>query len=171
MLKFENFPHLNLTRKGISFISYATHRIKIHNAKTMLINNNLYVKFTSQLVIISNVSGVKIFNELLYFDCLGKVKILFNNKDYYKYFAIKINSNQFDLSKQKQTAILDLINNEFDLLKSQLTLRYIKIIKNILNIEIQKDKILIKPNKFKFSYVLTYKLNNRIKRVSINEKN
>ena len=168
--KYTDFPHLNLNSKGICFVSNQTHRIIINTAKTMLINKNLYIKYSSQLVIISNVENIKIYDKYLYFDCLGKVEILFNTKDYYKHFAIIISSNQFDLNKQKQIAILDLINNEFDINQSPLTKRYINIIKNILNIVIDKEKVIVKPNKFKFSYVLTYKSNNKIKRITINEK-
>ena len=166
-LKCQNFTHLRLKKNCISFVSNGIHRIKISNAKIMQMNNILYLNLSNRLVIISNVKDVKIYESYLYFTALGKVEILIDLKTIYKYFAIQIRSKQFDINELKQRAIIDLMNNNFDINFCKIMKRYIKIIEKVLNIVILQKKIIVKPNKFKLSFVLSYKLNNQIKRVSI----
>ena len=168
-LKYYEFPNLKLKKEGITFFSLTTHRIKIKNAKMMLIKDNLYMRTNERLIIITNITDVKVYENFLYFTAMGMVKIIFDCKDIYRFFAIKIESNSFDLSILKQNAILNLINNSFELNFSKITKKYINIIENVLNIKIFKEKIIVKPNKFKLSFKLSYKLNNQIKQVFINE--
>lgn len=152
---------------GMVFFSSKVHKIKIQNIKLMQIDKVLYLKTTTKLVIINNVEEVKIYNGYLYFKGCGKVTIEFDCKEFYKYFALKISSKQFCLSDLKQQAFVDLMNNGFDKNFSKLMKKYINIIKNVLKIEIFKEKIVVGYNKFKLSFVLTYKLNNVIKRINV----
>ena len=163
------FPLLKMTKTGITFFSYDEHKINIQNMKTMQIGDVLYLRTTEKLIIISNVKNVKIYEDFVQFTSCGQTKILFDCLDFFRYFAIDICSKQFNLSKIKQTAILDLMNNNFDIKSSALAQRYINIIKNILNIHIDNEKVIIKPNRFKFSFVVTYMVNNKIKRVNIRQ--
>lgn len=168
--KETSFPFLKFTKTGISFFSYNQHEIKIQNMKTMQIDGLVYLKNGDKLIIISNVKDVKIYEDYLLFTANGETKILFDCKEYYRYFTLDIQSEQFNLNNIKQTAILDIMNNNFDLNSSSLAKRYMNLLKNILNIHIDNEKIVVKPNKFKFSFVVTYKINNKIKQVNIRQR-
>ena len=120
-------------------------------------------------MIISNVKDVKIYKHYLYFTAMGEVEICFDFKDIYRNFAIIIKSKQFSIDELKQQAILDIVNNNFDLNSSKIFKKYIKIIEKVLNISIFNEKLTIKPNKFKLSFELAYKLNNKIKRINISQ--
>ncbi|MBQ8614985.1 MAG: hypothetical protein IJ415_00220, partial [Clostridia bacterium] len=154
---------------GIIFNSFLCHRIKIDNFKTIQLGTKVYIKTNSKLVTISNVDKVFKHENYLYFTALGKVKILFNCDEIYKYFNIEITSKKFSIEELKQEAIYDLINNNFEINFCKILKRYIKIIENVLNIHIFQEKLVIKQNKFQFPFELKYKLNNRIKHISINE--
>lgn len=168
-VKKTKFPVLRMNKSGIFFNSNAEHLIKIDNVKLMQVGTVLYVKTSTDFIIFSNVKDAKVIDGCLIFRALGKVKILFDCSKYYRYFLLNIKSQQFDLGKLKQLAILDLMNNNFDINFCKFTKKYIKIIKNVLNIHIFKEKIVIKKNKFKLSFIASYKLNNVIKHVSVNE--
>ena len=168
-IKYKPLPKLYMKKDGITFTSTSTHRLKIENKKTMQIGNVLYFKTESKLIIISNVKEVRIVNEYLYFTALGNVKFTFDCEEFFRYFALSIKSQQFNLDELKQSAICDLINNNFDINFCKNAKNYINIIEKVLNICIFQEKIIIKPNKFKLSFTLTYKLNNKIKRIIINE--
>ena len=135
----------------------------------MQLNKVLYLSFNGSLVIITNVDDVKVFEDYLYFTGLGRVEILVDLKDVYKYLAIKIKSKQFSLGELKQAAIIDFMNNNFDINFSKKLNKYIRIIEKVLNICIFQEKIIVKPNKFKLSFELIYKLNNQIKHVIVGE--
>ncbi|MBO5954539.1 MAG: hypothetical protein J6Q13_01055, partial [Clostridia bacterium] len=97
LIKHSKFPKLKFKKSGVYFYSQSTHRIKIQNVKTVLIDNTLYLKTNEKVVIFSNVKDVKIFEEFLYFTGLGEVKILFDCEKIFRYFSIRINSKQFEL--------------------------------------------------------------------------
>ncbi len=166
-LKWYDFPLLKLKKDGIEFITTLTHRIKIADAKMTQLCDKLYLNLNGKLIIISNVKDVKIFDEYLYFTGLGKVEIITDLKEIYKYFSITIKSEQFFIDEIKQSAIIDLINNNFEINFCKNLKRYIKIIENVLNIHIYQEKIIVKSNKYNLSFELIYKLNNKIKRVII----
>lgn len=168
-LKYSNFPPLKMKKGGVFFMSTNTHRIKLNNSKLFLVRDILYLKTNEKLVIFTNVKDVKIYEHYLYFTGKGEVRILFDCENFYRYFALIVSSKQFEITTLKQLAIVDLMNNGFNEKFSKITEKYIKIIEKVLNICIFKEKITVKPNKFKLSFVLTYKLNNKIKRVNIKE--
>lgn len=166
-IKYSNFPKLKLNKHGIFFNSNLTHRIKIDIEKICLIGNNLYIKCKNNIILIKNVKDVKIFEGFLYFLCLGEVEILFDFSCVFRYFGIDIKTKKFDFKKMKQMAICDLINNNFDIDFSKIAKNYIKIIKNVLKINIFDNKISIMKNNLNIDFMLTYKLNGKIKRVYI----
>ena len=166
---FFKFPRLKLTKKGIEFYSHCQHRIKIEEMKLMLVNSTLYLKNNKKLIIINNVKDVMLFENYLYFTGLGFVRICFDCESVYRYFMVEIKSKQFSLNNIKQNAILDLMNHNFDYAQCCVTRRYINIIRKVLNIDISSEKVTIKPNKFKLSFVVFYKVNNIIKRVNIRQ--
>lgn len=168
-IKFKKFPTLKLTKNGIEFSSFDIHRIFIKDFKVMQVENVVYLKTQSQLLTISNIDNVFYFENYLHFTSKGRVKILFDCTSIYRYFSIKIESKKFNLNSLKQMAILDLMNNAFDLNKSKIMKKYINIIENVLNIKISKEKVVVKQNKLKIPFILTYKINNKIKKVKINE--
>lgn len=168
-IKFSDFPQFKINQSGVFFYSKQTHRIKIENDEVFQIQKNLYIRTKNEIIIIKNVENVKIFENFLYFKALGKVKIIFNIKQIYNYLVLLVESKQIDMNYLRQIAIIDLINNDFDINNSKLLKKYIKILKNVLNIGIFKEKIVVKQNKYKIPFILTYKINNKIKKVCVNE--
>ena len=166
-LKHQEFPTLKVNKNEIFFTSYQTHRIKIKDYKIMKIENVLYLNLYEKLIIISNIKDVKIYNGFLYFTALGEVKILVDMKCVFKYFAIQIKSKQFSIDALKQQAILDFMNNGFNINFSKILKKYIKIIEKVLKINIFEEKIVINANNLKLSFVVSYKVNNKIKCVNI----
>ncbi len=168
--KYKKFPQIKMRKGGLVFNSFKEHRLKVENEKIMGIGNILYLNLSGSLVIVSNVTNVKKCGNYLYFKCLGQVEIYFNCESYYRFFLIDVKSSQFNLREIKQLALRDLMNNGFDLNFAKIAQKYIKILKNVLNIHVFSNKIVVKSNKFKLSYTLTYKLNNVIKHIVVNER-
>lgn len=166
-IKFKNFPNLTLKKDKIVFNSKFFHRIKYNFQKVLLIGNVLYIKTLDDVIKINNVSNVMIYENYLYFQGLGDVEICVDCSLFYKYFAIEIRSDQFDVGKIKQMAIEDFINSEFDIKFSKILKKYINLIKNVLKINIFKEKIEIKSNSLNLHYELIYKINGVIKKVII----
>lgn len=169
MLRFKPFPKLNLKKDGVFFASNAKHRIKICDQKYLQIGKSVYIKSKDKIVEIFNVDKVFKFEDFLYFTALGKVQIKLDLLDVYKYFNIEIFSKKFSLAEQKQSAIIELLNNNFEINLCKLLKNYIKNIKNVLNIHIFQKKIIVKQNKFHLPFILIYKTNKTIKKVYINE--
>ncbi len=135
----------------------------------MQVDKIVYIKKDNKMIVLINVDNLCFKDDYMYFSALGKVKILFNCICFYKYFNIEISSQKFDLKDLQQTALLDILNNLFNLKNAKILLKYLKIITKVLNININKKKIVVKRNKFKIPYTLTYKVNNVLKRVKVNE--
>ena len=104
-IRYFMFPRLKLTKRGVVFYSKRTHRIRFCNYKNFLLNNVLYLKTDFNLVAISNIKDVKIYNEFLYFTGCGKVEIKFDCNKIFRYFFIDIKSKQFDLNSIQQQSI------------------------------------------------------------------
>lgn len=169
LLRFKPFPKLRLKRNGVFFYSKLRHRVKIGNSKFMQIKNEIYLKTCDNVVVISNVDKVMFVDGYLYFTGIGLISIKLNLKDISNYFNIDIMSEKFSLEEQKQQAILDILNNQFNLKNCERLNKYINNIRSILNIDICSKQIVIKQNQFKLPFVLTYKLNNKIKKVYVNQ--
>jgi len=167
--KFKSFPYMKMQKNGIVFTSFLQHRIRIYNIKYLQMGTNIYLKTSTGIVIISNVKILKHEKDFLYFKCFGEIKILFDCKKIFRYFNIRIESEKFKINHLKHMALMDLINSGFDENKSKMLQKYIKILKNILNIYIFDEKIIVKQNKFLFPFTIKYKLNNRVKIVYINQ--
>lgn len=168
-IRFDQFPPIQITESGMSFYSIKTHRIKITSKNIFQINKILYIELKNGLICIKNVENVQIFENFLYFKALGNVEIVVDIKNVYNYLVLSVKSKQIDMKSLKQEALLDFINSDFDMAKSELLKKYIKILKKALNINVLKEKIIIKQNKYKIPFVLTYKINNQIKKVCVNE--
>ena len=169
-LKSKPFPKLYLRKNGIVFFSNAKHKLTINNAKIMQTENTLYINNNNRVIAITNVNKVYIIENNLYFTACGKVQFHFNCADFFRYFNIEIMSNQFDLNELKQTAILNLLNNLFDVSNSVDFLRYLKIVTKVLMIKITKTNLTIKQNKLKIPFSVTYRLNKVQKHIYVNEK-
>ena len=165
---FDPFPRLKITRDGISFHSYFRHRLIIYDAIMMQIGDMVYLKRNNTLIIIQNVDQVMRFDNIIYFKALGEVKIYMNTKQIYRYFNIHISTPKIDFDLLKNRASQDILNNIFDINKSRHLNNYIKLIK-MLNITFNKDKLILKTNKLHIPFTLVYKLNNKIKKLIIND--
>ena len=167
--RYKIFPKLKLNKQGIIFYSKSNHRIKIDNLKFIVVKDMVYIDINANMFILKNVKNVHYYKNYLYFTCLGDCKFYFDTKLIYKYFNIKIESDYLDIENLKQLALLDMINNKFRLNSSRILNKYINVIKNILNINISDKEIVIKENKYRIPFVLIYKVNNKIKKIKVEE--
>ena len=167
--KYKTFPlpKLKLSKSGISFFSTKKHKIKIEHVKIISISNGVCVKTEKEIIVIKNVKNVILRYEHMYFCGCGKVDIVFNSLNYYRYFNFKIISKDFNFEEFKQLALLDLINCHFDCNKAENFKKFINFIKNTLKIDISEEKIKLSTNLIPFSYQIIYRLNNKIKRINV----
>lgn len=172
VLKFKNIRYKTIEnavvyKYGVVFSSNKRHRIKIFGAKILVIDKNVYLKKNDRTVVIKNVDNLFIRRDYLYFNALGEVKIIMNCKKFYKYFCVRITSDYFDLTTLKQTAILDILNNIFDFNNCTKLKRYLKIMREILKIDLNNDHIKLTKNNYNLSYTLTYILNGQKKVIHV----
>ena len=172
VLKFKNIRYKTIenavvNKYGVVFSSNKRHRIKIFGAKILVIDKNVYLKKDKKTVIIKNVDNLFIRRDYLYFNALGEVKIIMNCKKFYKYFCVRISSKNFDLSNLKQTAIQDLLNNIFNFTNCTKLKRYLKIMRNILKIDLDNNHVKLTKNNYNLSYTLTYILNGQKKVIHV----
>jgi len=167
--KYKTFPlpKLKLSKSGISFYSTKKHKIKVENLKIISISNGVCVKTEKEIIVFKNVKNVILRNEYMYFCCCGKVDIVFNALNYYRYFNFKIVSKDFNFEEFKQLALLDLINCNFNFEKAENFKKFINFIKNTLKIDINEEKIKFSTKLIPFSYQIVYRLNNKIKRINV----
>ena len=168
-IKYKPFPNLRICKNGIIFYSYMRHRLYIGDAKLLIIKNNIYLKRKKSLIILCNVEYNLIQNKFLYFSCFGETRITFNANDFYRYFNIFIKSSKFNFKKLKQITLKSILNNLFNLEDCKLLKRYLNFIKNILRIEIDKERICVSKNLYNLSYELIYKINNTVKHLKVKE--
>lgn len=165
--KVVEFPKFKVTKNGIKFFSLKQHKINISNVKVFEFCDNIYIKTDKRVIIFKNIKNVKIKNNFMYFIGCGRVEINFDFHKFYKYFNIDIVIDNLNFSLFKQTVILDFLNNQFDEEKSKKFQKFLKFIKNTLKIQINNENLTVFSNNLKISYQLVYKLNNKIKRINI----
>ena len=168
-LEYEEFPAMQIKKNCIVFQSFSQHRIMLNGFKYLQNENKIYLKKGKIFYIILNVDKVFKYEDFLYFTALGKVKICYDFKEIYKYFNIEIKSNKFSLESLKQKAIMDILSNGFQLEICEDLKRYMSVLKNIFNVKIEDNRIVIGQNKLKLSFEVKYKLNHKIKKVIVNE--
>ncbi len=157
----------NFTKYGVTFNSTFKHKIRAENVKFIEIQNAVYLKQNNKTIVIKNIEQPFTKGNYFYFKGKGEVKIIFNAKNFYKYFNIQITSPTFDLSAIKQKAVNDILNNLFNLNNCSQLKYYLKIVTQILNITITDNKVEVKKNKYNLNFQLTYKVNNTIKKINI----
>ena len=158
---------IKICKFGISFFSNSRHKIKVGQVKMLILNNNVFLKHNNKTIEIRNVKNVFIRNDFIYFSALGDVKILFNAEPIFRYFNIKILSNDFNLEELKLKALFDVLNNLFDLKNCLALKEYLNVVVKILNIKITDEKVIVGQNKFNLSFKLIYNLNNVQKIVNV----
>lgn len=167
-LKVEECPAMKLEKSGIVFNSKKRHKLKIYGAKVMQVANSVYLKKDNRLVQLVNVDEIFLEKDYLYFKALGETKLRFDCEKIYKYFNLKIKSKKIDVEKFKKLAIIDIKNHIFDLKNAKFLKIYVKILKKILNIHIEEEKITIKQNKYKIPFSVLYKSKGVKKRINVN---
>ena len=165
--KTKPIPKLKVSKFGIEFFSNQKHKIRVVNAKIITTNESVFIKTNNSIIVIKNIKSVLIRNEHIYFCAGGVVEMLFDCSTFYKYFNICIKSNDVNFEELKQTALLDFVNNNFDVSSAKKFNKFLNFIKNTLKIEINKEKIKVFANNLNLSYLLVYKINNRIKQINI----
>lgn len=168
-MRYTVFPTLKLTRNGISFFSHSRHRLRIDNSKFIVLKDRVYIKTSSNIIILKNVMQVNLYNNYLYFTSQGECKIFFDCTSIFRQFNISVKSEYLDFDQLKQMALLDIINNQFELKNCKIFIKYLKIIRYTLNIEIGEKEIKVKPNKYKIPFTLIYKSNDKIKKINIEQ--
>lgn len=165
--KFEPIKNVKLKKYGLVFLSKNRHRIKIDDAKVLKIENNVYLKKNNRTVVIKNIERVVENKNYLYFTGLGQVKIVINCKKFYKYFCVDVTSEDFDINELKQRAIDDIIQHIFDLNECVELIRFLKIMRDVLKINLENNCVKVEKNKYNFSYILTYIVNGKKKFVRV----
>ena len=162
-------PILNcrVLKNGVCFFSNKRHKLKVENAKLLMVKDVAFLKNEHKTIAIKNVKDVCLKNDYIYFTGLGNVKIIFNCEKFYRYFNIKIISADFDLKKNKDEAVLDILNHIFCLKNAKKLQKYLKILIFVLKISINEKKVLVRKNKYNLSFKLIYRLNNVLKVISI----
>ena len=153
------FFNLKICRNGVSFVSKNRHRIRTGTVKILVVENLAYLKRDNKTIILKNVENVIQKKDYVYFTALGNCQIIFN-APFYRYFNIKIVAENFDLENLKSQALNDILNNLFDLKNSQKLKEYLKIVTQILNINISNNKLSVRKNKYNLNFKIIYKLNN-----------
>ncbi len=166
--KTKNIKTISITKKGIEFVSYYRHNINISNAKFIIIDKQVFIKRGQKRLVIKNIDNVESVGDNLYFTCLGQVEMLFDNQEYYKYFNVIIFSDKFNLNNLRHKAMLDVFNFPFSFENRQNFAFYIKIVRNILKVNFQKNAITVKANKYFLPFKIVYRLNGKIRKVNFN---
>jgi len=156
-----------MSSSGISFFSTQKHKLKIGNLHLILMGNNVLLKTDRQLIVLKNVKDIILRNEHMYFCACGNVEISCDCSAIFKYFNLHIKLENINFEEFKQTALLDFVNNNFDVNKSKKVKKFINFVKNTLKININDKKIKILANNLHFSYQLVYRLNNKIKKINV----
>lgn len=166
----KEFPPLKMFKYGMCFFSTTRHKIKTGQVKILAINTITYLKTNNKTVVLKNVENVMQKGDYVYFTALGEVKIIFNAKSFYRYFNIKILSQDFDLSQMQSATLRELLDNLFNLQNCERLKEYLNIVIKILNIKITDNKVVIKKNKYNLSFQLIYRLNNINKIINIDSE-
>lgn len=162
-------PKARIQKNGLIFYTKKRHRICINNANYLIIGKCVYIK-QKRLIMIKNVENIEQIDDFLYFSGLGVVNYCINLTNYYKYFNIAIDSKSFDVAKQKALAIEGIFSYPFCFEEDEDFERYLWIIETIFNIHVEKDKICVRQNKYNLCYTLSYKVNNKMKRIYVGDK-
>lgn len=166
-LKFKDIEGVKVVKDGLVFFSKSQHRLRVDNAKYLIVDNDIFIKYKKKSVILNNVRFLTLKKGYLHFKALGNVKISMNCIKFYKYFNIVVKSEKFNLDCMKTLALKGLINNIFNPYKSKEFKHYLRVLIYILNIHIDYEKITVGKNKYKLNYDIEYKLNGKKKVVKI----
>lgn len=168
--KTKPIPKINFNTKEIYFNSFSRHKILVGKCAIMQISNTIYLKKDGKMLIIKNVKDVLYLKNYIYFTSQGKLEILLNLESISPYLNIKIYSNYFNLSKQREIVEREILNNLFNINNCKELNRYIIFIKKILNIQIQSNSIKIGQNKYKLPYTIYYSMKGKTKKINVNSK-
>ena len=166
--KIYPLPSVKFKNKKICFGSNKRHKIFVGMCKVLEINNNVFLKQNDKLVKIENVKNAKQKNGWLYFNAVGEVKIFIGNKKWLRYAEMDICSSQFDLTKLKQAAGYELVNNLFDIHACTSLIRYLKFVKQVLKIELTTNGIKVKQNIYGLKFCLDYNFCGKQKHIIFN---
>lgn len=161
-------PEFEFEEGQIILNSIKRHKIHVGFCSCLVVNNNVFLKRGGKTIKFANVANSCLKNGYFIFTGLGKVTIEVNNKKWYKYLQMNISSNVFDLTDFKRRAELEIVNNLFSISDCYQFVRYIRIVKKILNINFTSDKLQIKQNKYKLKFCLDYVSKNVKKRIIVN---
>lgn len=164
---FSRFPKLYLTEFGVEMSTISKHRLFVHNAKIIHVENIVYVKLGTQMFILQNVDNVFLCDEYLYFRGQGRVKIIFNTKKIFKYFDMKIASPVLEFENRKQKVIISILNDLFFWERNKELLNYIRFLRYVLNIKITKNALIVGKNKLNIPFSIEYISAGKRKRIKI----
>ena len=165
---YSEFPVLKIIKDGITFYSKKRHRLKIENCRYEQMGKILFVVKNGKFMQIKNVDNVIQRGEYLYFQAQGNVEIICKEFEAKEYFYLTIKSEKFNIDLLKQKAIIELINNFFNINFCKNAKKYLIIVKKVLKIEIFEKKLIIKQNKLKFPFQIQYSINGKNKTVNLN---
>lgn len=132
-----------------------------------MVGTNAYLKKQNKTIVLKNVKNVEQKKGFVYFTGLGIVRIVFNAKKFYKYFAVRVESEKFSINDYRLRALDDILANLFEINSCVLLKRYLNIMKNILKISLDEDGVRVSQNKFSLKFSLLYKLHGKAKKINI----
>ena len=159
-------PNLKVAINGIIFLSNNRHKIFVGNCRVMQINYMVYIKHDKKVIVLNNVDRVIYKKGYIFFRALGRVKIIFNTRAFYKYFNIKVTSEMFDLTEIKNDALMSIMENIFNPNSKELR-RYLNLLINILKIKITDKSISVKKNNYNLKFELKYIVRDKLKTINV----
>ena len=157
---------LKLDKYGLIFASTKRHKLYVGDVKMLVVENNVYLKKQGKTIVIKNVCDANLKKGWIYFSSLGKVRIVFNAKKFYKYFAVRVQSESFSLNAQKHKAMHDILNNLFEIDRCKELKRYLFIMQKILKIDLETG-VKVSKNNYNLKFSLLYKFRGQLKKVNI----
>lgn len=161
-------PIISFEDNKICFNSTKRHKIQVGDCTLLVVKNKAFLKFEGKKVCLNNVANVKLKNKMLTFVGLGLVEIEIGKPTIGKYLQMNISSNDFDLTELKRKAEIEIINNLFDFSACESLKRYLRFVKKVLNININKSKIEVKQNLYNLSFCIDYYVAGNKKRIMFN---
>lgn len=167
-VKYSKFPVFKIIKDGVAFHSKKRHRLKIENCRYEQMGKIVYVVKNGKFMQIKNIDNVIQKDGYLYFQAQGNVEIICKDFEEKEYFYLTIKSEKFNLDLLKQKAIIELINNFFNINFCKNAKKYLIIVKKVLKISIFEKKLIIKQNKFKFPFQIQYSIKGKNKTINLN---
>ncbi len=163
----QSLPVPKVKPDGLHFCSKSRHRLRVGRVSVVRFGHQVMLKRGTQSVILHNIDKVFYQGNYIYFTALGACHISIDCSGIYRYFSVKIQSSQFDLTEAKQNAQLDLFDHLFSPESSPKVQHYIHILRDELCITLTDQRLSVRRNKYLVPFTLIYRLNHRTHHLNV----